>query len=119
MNMETQNTPLSPHTEAVLNALSQLIHEDNKAKGFWDNPRTDIHCLMLIVTELSEAAEATRMCYPQSDKIPKYGLFEEELADAIIRILDLAGAHNVDIGGAVIEKLKYNRTRPRLHGKSA
>lgn len=110
---------LAPHTESVLNQLSQVIHEHNKVKGFWDEPRTDLHCLMLIVTEVAEAGEATRKSYPQSDKIPKFGLFEEELADTVIRIFDLAGAHNMDIGGAIIAKLKYNQTRPYKHGKTA
>ena len=33
------------------------------------------------------------------------------LADAIIRIADLAGYLDMDLGGAVMEKLEYNRTR--------
>jgi NTP pyrophosphatase (non-canonical NTP hydrolase) len=39
-----------------------------------------------------------------------------ELADVIIRILDFSGAHNIDIGRAVEEKMAYNRTRPYKHG---
>ena len=36
---------------------------------------------------------------------------EVELADAVIRIFDLAGAYNMDLGGAIEEKLKFNATR--------
>lgn len=36
---------------------------------------------------------------------------EVELADTIIRILDLAGFLQLDIGGAVAEKYQYNKTR--------
>jgi len=38
-------------------------------------------------------------------------MVEVELADALIRIFDYAGEYNLDLGGAFIEKLEYNRTR--------
>ena len=38
-------------------------------------------------------------------------MIEVELADAIIRILDIAGALDLDVGGALIEKFNYNQTR--------
>ena len=44
--------------------------------------------------------------------------FAEELADVLIRLLDIAGGLDVDIAAAVIAKLRYNETRPRRHGKS-
>ena len=36
---------------------------------------------------------------------------EVELADAIIRICDLAGALDLDLSAAIYEKLEYNRNR--------
>lgn len=42
----------------------------------------------------------------------------EELADVIIRVLDLCAAHGLDIGPAVIQKMAYNATRPHKHGKA-
>lgn len=36
---------------------------------------------------------------------------EVELADAVIRIFDLAGAYGMDLGGAIAEKLAYNAHR--------
>ena len=38
-------------------------------------------------------------------------MFEVELADVIIRILDIAGGFNLDVGGAIADKLAYNRNR--------
>lgn len=36
---------------------------------------------------------------------------EVELADALIRIFDLAGAYGMDIGAAVAEKMEFNAVR--------
>lgn len=47
------------------------------------------------------------------------GSFEEEIADAIIRLLDSAGGHGVNIGRHIEAKLLYNKTRPFKHGKNA
>lgn len=41
---------------------------------------------------------------------------EAELADAVIRIMDYAHARSLDIAGAIIAKMGYNRTRPMRHG---
>jgi len=67
--------------------------------------------LMLIVTEISEAAEAVRIGNEEN--------FKEELADAIIRILDLVGTMLFDIETAMEKKMQYNRSRPLKHNKKA
>ena len=41
----------------------------------------------------------------------------EELADVIIRVCDLAGYLDINLGKAVHQKMKINRERPRKHGK--
>jgi len=66
--------------------------------------------LMLIVSEVAEAMEGERKNL-MDDHLPHRPMAEVELADAIIRIMDYAGRWNYDIGGAVIEKLEYNRNR--------
>jgi len=45
------------------------------------------------------------------DHLPHRSMIEVELADAIIRILDLAGYLKLDIQGVIDEKLEYNKTR--------
>lgn len=45
--------------------------------------------------------------------------FASELADIIIRTLDMAGAYGIDIERAVREKIVYNATRPAKHGRAA
>ncbi|ASW27669.1 pyrophosphatase [Klebsiella phage YMC16/01/N133_KPN_BP] len=66
--------------------------------------------LMLIVTEVAEAMEGHRKGL-KDDKIPHRGMLEVELADAVIRIMDLAGGLNMDVAGAIVEKLAYNMSR--------
>ncbi len=65
--------------------------------------------LMLCVTELAEACEAVR----DAD----FEGFKEELADTIIRVLDICGACGIDIEDEVARKMFKNRARPRLHGR--
>jgi NTP pyrophosphatase (non-canonical NTP hydrolase) len=117
-----------------LNDLAVSIHAGNKARGFWDEERNVGEALMLVVTELSEALEAhrsgkscskgDRIAYFESDDMVQAfknnikDTFEDELADAIIRILDLCGGLDIDIEFHVRSKLMYNATRPYKHGKS-
>ena len=66
--------------------------------------------LCLIHSEISEAMEGHRKGL-MDDKLPHRPMAEVELADALIRICDLAGAMKYDLAGAVAEKLAYNRSR--------
>lgn len=66
--------------------------------------------LMLIVTEVAEAMEGHRKGI-MDDKLQHRGMLEVELADAVIRIMDLAGGLNLDVAGAIVEKLAYNLSR--------
>jgi NTP pyrophosphatase (non-canonical NTP hydrolase) len=43
--------------------------------------------------------------------------FEDELADAVIRIADLCGYLNIDLESHIKAKMRYNETRPHKHGK--
>jgi len=100
-----------------LNALSNDVHQRNVAAGWW----TDLHTgeplernvgeiLCLIHSEISEAMEGHRKGL-MDDKLPHRSMIEVELADAVIRIADLCGAHGLDLGGAIDEKLAYNAKR--------
>jgi NTP pyrophosphatase (non-canonical NTP hydrolase) len=99
----------------VLNRLARQVHESNQ--HWW----TDLHTgepiqrnvgelLALVHSEISEALEGHRKSLPD-DKLPHRPMFEVELADAVIRILDIAGGYGLDLGGAFEEKMKYNATR--------
>lgn len=72
--------------------------------------------LMLTVSELSEALEAIRHDNPPDSHIPKFTGLEAELADAVIRILDLAETTHCRLAEAIIAKAAYNARRPYKHG---
>ncbi|MNQ87982.1 hypothetical protein D3C85_1032280 [compost metagenome] len=66
--------------------------------------------LCLIHSEISEAMEGHRKNL-MDDKLPHRKMLEVELADALIRILDLAGFLGLDMAGATAEKLAFNMQR--------
>lgn len=66
--------------------------------------------LCLIHSEISEAMEGYRKNL-MDDKLPHRKMIEVELADAMIRIGDLAGWLGLDLAGAIVEKLAYNLER--------
>lgn len=113
----------------AIETLQRKIHQGNVDAGWWTDLDTmqslAEECrirtrfgkalvaekLVLIHSEISEAMEAARKNL-KDDKIPHRSGVEVELADAVIRILDLAGALQLDLAGAIQEKLMYNKTRP-------
>lgn len=72
--------------------------------------------LMLVVSELSEALEAVRNGNPPDSHIPEFSGLEAELADAVIRIQDLAETESARLGKAIVAKAAYNSRRPAMHG---
>lgn len=67
--------------------------------------------LCLSHSEISEAMEGHRKGL-MDEKLPHRPAIEVELADAVIRIADLAGALKLDLGGAIAEKMAFNAKRP-------
>lgn len=92
------------------NELVNLCHGLSKDAGWHDNPREIGTMLMLIVSEVAEAMEGDRRGL-MDDHLPHRKMMEVELADAVIRIMDLAGSRGYDLGGAIVEKLQYNQQR--------
>jgi hypothetical protein len=72
--------------------------------------RNKAEMICLIHSELSEAMEGERKGL-QDDHLPHRPMAEVEMADAVIRIMDYCGRWGYDIGGAIIEKIQYNKTR--------
>ena len=93
-----------------VNKLTSYCYNQSKNAGWHDNQRDVGTMLMLVVSEVSEAMEGDRKNL-MDDHLPHRKMIEVELADAIIRIADLAGKLGLDLGGAIDEKLNYNLSR--------
>ena len=82
-----------------LNELSKQIHEANVEKGWWDGDPCIYTKMQLISTEIAEATEGWRNDNKMDDKLPHRKMEEVELADALIRTLDLGGRLGLVVGG--------------------
>ena len=117
----------------MLNELRDKAFSNAKNKGFHNDKPVFAKEIMLIVTELSEAVEASRKGMKADLKNFYLGLddnnfeqnfntfikdsVEDEIADAFIRLFDLCGIYNINIDLFVKMKMKYNEGREYLHGK--
>lgn len=131
--------------------LQKEIHQNNVAKGFWEDKETKNvpELLMLCVSELSEALEAH--CKGRMNRLRVFNqdlgyarvtiedftegnenlpwlknrfeteikdTFEDEIADTVIRLLDLSEGLGIDLETHIRLKLQYNKTRPYKHNKA-
>ena len=107
-----------------INEVSNICHRLAVDAGWHDKPREVGTMLALIHSEVSEALEGFRKDL-NDDHLTHRKMAEVELADAVIRIFDLAGSQGFDIVSAMMEKLLYNtrradakpENRAKKHGK--
>ncbi len=121
--MTIKELGVASHTNAVNKGFYQQIQEllghpaltleqRNFIRTLWMSNR-----LMLIVSELAEGLEGIRHGNLSSE--PKSGGLGEELADAQIRLVDLAEDIELDLEAAVIAKAAFNLLREYKHGNRA
>ena len=110
-------TPEQEFFVATWRTIAQAVHDNARAKGFWDGERNAPSALADIHGEVSEILDALKHGDPASDKIPAFNCAEEEAADVILRVMDLAEGMGWRVAEALVAKMAYNETRERLHGK--
>lgn len=131
----------SYHPNNSMEDWQAVIHEWARGKGWWEGfvaqnvsghrfgasapPEVQRAAnnyvaakLCLVHSELSEALEALRDgdLKMRAGEDGKPEGVESELADTIIRILDLSEALGLDMGKAIADKMAYNEQRAFQHG---
>lgn len=124
----------------TINELAKQIRFHNGVQGFVVDEKTLHQKLLLAVSEICEAQEELRDGHAiekiyhagtDKDNLPfsakgnlnsfPFGVkpegFSVEIADAIIRLLDICAAFEIDIEEVMLLKLNYNKTRPPKHGR--
>lgn len=122
----------------MINELAKQIHQNAVDKGFFEKERNIGEMLCLIHSEVSEALEAERTgsyadigyyenkCaeFPDNELRNKTlfetqikNTFEDELADIMIRVMDLAAFKGIDLEKHIKLKMQYNSQREKYHGK--
>ena len=104
--------------EKEWNKKAKKIYKNAVNHGFWKGEVNDGERMALIHAEISEALEALREGNPTSNKIMEFSNLDDELADAVIRIMDYAFGKDLDVAGAVVAKMEYNESREFMHGKT-
>ena len=108
----------------TITELQKEIHATANSKGWWDAPRNIGELIALCHAELSEALEEVRSGAKLTeidftiDVAAKPEGFPIELADVMIRVLDMAAGLGIDLEQAIHIKMAYNKTRPHKHGKA-
>lgn len=132
------NTTKTKQEPVNLQELAAKVHDNAVKHGWWEKHPSDEHCLMLVISELAEAIEADRKgrmanvawfekminetpsCHETATYEERYAYWfetyikdtlQDELADTVIRLLDLAGAHCYNVLRSFITRNDLTKQR--------
>lgn len=108
-------------TKKTIEEWKWEIHANAVEHGWYDGPEKNFgELLMLVVTEVAEVMEE----YRKGRHMKESYLNEEgkicgvpsELADIVIRVMDICAHYDIDLEQAIAQKHEYNKSRPYKHG---
>jgi NTP pyrophosphatase (non-canonical NTP hydrolase) len=118
---------LKHEAETVFRRMQEEVYRLNSSKGWFDDDRTVGDMVALLHAEVSEILEAyrhwelkdaTKANPPGFESgTPKPEGVGSEMADCLIRLLDMAKRWDVDLIAEYDRKMKFNWTRPYRHGR--
>lgn len=118
-----------------INQLAREVHQNAVDKGFYEHPKNIGEMIALMHSELSEALEADRSGrylvediqavngwvgdedFQEAYRHHVKGTFEEEMADIVIRVMDMCAWKGIDLEQQILAKMRYNSMREKYHGK--
>ena len=117
--------------ETIPNKLMLIVSEISEALESYRDPAADglVKVPVDVLEDLISAARSTDPLGAGTSEIADVGQaildkwqgkpkgYDTELADALIRIFDLAGRKGIDLEAAVLAKHDFNKGRPRMHGR--
>ena len=113
----TEKQPIATKLMLIVSELSEALEADRRNKhADFDLFGKVYDCGMEDLKDIdsqNKEAAAYAAAFHSSIK----DTFEDEIADAFLRLMDLCGEYNIDIDTHIILKSAYNRLRPAKHGK--
>lgn len=102
----------------IVSELSEALEADRK------NRHANISAMQTALSEIDDKiGDITLPPVEENEKFKAVfevhvkDTFEDEIADAFLRLMDLCGAYGIDIERHIQMKAYYNKLRPQKHGK--
>ncbi|MBA2706993.1 MAG: hypothetical protein H0U59_04215 [Gemmatimonadaceae bacterium] len=99
----------------VFTEVQAAAHKNSRDKGFWETERNMGESIALVHSEISEMWDGFTEYNPPSTKIPEFSQVEEEAADVVIRLFDMAGGAEWRLAEAIVAMVPFKDNAIKLH----